>query len=300
MTYEPSPRIDATLVQRLIAEQFPQWSNLPVRPVERSGWDNRSFRLGDDLVARLPSRAEYAAKIPLEQHWLPRLAPMLPRSIPEPVALGEPSAAYPWPWSIRRWIHGIDAASTPISDMPTLARDLALFLRALQSIDASGGPVPGGHNFQRGGPLAYYDGETRAALAALRGRIDTAAATCLWDDALAVRWTAEAVWLHGDVAAANLLLRDGALCAVIDFGGLAVGDPACDLAVAWTLFDPGSRQVFRDTLGPDDSMWLRGRGWALWKALIVLAAGDASDPRQIATSRRVLDSVFAVSEGAMR
>ena len=292
MTYEPSPRIDATLVQRLVVEQFPQWSDLPVRPVERSGWDNRRFRLGDDLVARLPSRAEYAAKIALEQHWLPRLAPKLPRSIPEPVALGEPSAAYPWPWSIRRWIDGIDAASTPICDMPTLARDLALFLRALQAIDASGGPVPGGHNFQRGGPLAYYDGETQAALAALRGRIDTAAATRLWDAALATRWAGPAVWLHGDIAAGNLLLRDGALCAVIDFGGMAVGDPACDLAAAWTLFDPASRQVFRDTLGPDDGMWLRGQGWVLWKDLIVLAAGPMSDPRQIATSRRVMASLL--------
>ncbi len=293
MPIEPGPRIDTALVQRLVAEQFPQWSDLPVRPVERGGWDNRSFRLGDALVARLPSSAEYADKVALEQHWLPRLAPMLPQAIPEPVALGEPAASYPWPWSIRRWIDGVDAAAAPIRDMNSLARDLALFLRALHAIDASGGPGPGRHNFQRGGPLASYDGETRAALAALRGRIDTAAASRLWDAALAAYWTGPALWLHGDVAAGNLLLRDGTLCAVIDFGGMAVGDPACDLAIAWTLFDPASRQVFRDTLGADDGMWVRGRGWALWKALIVLAGCPGTDPQQIPSSRQVLEVMLS-------
>ena len=229
MPAEPTLRIDTTLVQRLIAEQFPRWRDLPVRPVERSGWDNRSFRLGDTLVARLPSSAEYADKVAIEQHWLPSLAPMLPQAIPEPVALGEPCAAYPWPWSIRRWIDGVDAA----------------------------------------------------------------AACRLWEAALAACWTGPALWLHGDVAAGNLLLRDGTLCAVIDFGGMAVGDPACDLAIAWTLFDPASRQVFRDTLGADDGMWVRGRGWALWKALIVLAGCPGTDPQQIPSSRQVLEVMLS-------
>lgn len=293
MQGETSPVIDADLVRRLVSAQFPQWRELPVRPVARSGWDNRSFRLGDTMVVRLPSRAEYADKVAIEQRWLPRLAPGLPLSIPDPIALGQAAQGYPWPWSIRRWIDGDDATSVAIGELSHLARDLALFLRALQDLDPAGGPVPGTHNYQRGGPLAFYDRDTRQALLALEGRIDTRAVTRIWDTALASRWSNPPVWLHGDVAAGNLLLRDGALCAVIDFGGLAVGDPACDLAIAWTLFDEPARAVFRDVLAPDAGTWARGRGWALWKALIILAGFCGTDEPGIETSRRVVGALLS-------
>lgn len=293
MQAEPTRAIDADLARRLVTAQFPQWRHLPVRPVERGGWDNRSFRLGDALVARLPSRAEYATQVAIEQQWLPRLAPTMPLPIPDPIALGQPAVDYPWSWSVRRWIDGVDAAKAPPADLCHLARDLALFLRALQAIDAAGGPAPGARNFHRGGSLAVYDGQTRQALLALEGQVDRLAATKLWDAALASRWTDSPLWVHGDIAAGNLLLRDDALCAVIDFGGMAIGDPACDLSIAWTLLDEAARAVFREILAPDAETWARGRGWALWKALIVLAGLCGTDPSGAETSRRVVGALLS-------
>ena len=283
--------IDASLVRQLIAEQFPQWAGLPVRMVEPNGWDNRTFRLGDELSVRLPSAAGYVPQVEKEARWLPRLAPHLPLPIPVPVALGRPGAGYPWPWSVRRWIAGETAAAARIDDLRAFAGDVARFLLALQRIDPSGGPAAGEHSFYRGGPPAVYDGETRRAIDALQGRIDARAATALWEAALAARWDSPPVWVHGDVAAGNLLVRAGRLHAVIDFGCCAVGDPACDLVLAWTFLDAESRAVFRSTLGVDDGTWTRGQGWALWKALILLA-GAASNAVEAATAQRVVDALL--------
>jgi aminoglycoside phosphotransferase (APT) family kinase protein len=284
--------IDATLAAELVAAQFPRWAELPVRPVELSGWDNRTFRLGDELLVRLPSAAAYAASVEKEHTWLPRLAPHLPVQIPESVAVGAPGAGYPWPWSVRRWIAGRPAEQSRIADPTAFAQDLAAFLVALMSVDPTGGPVPGPHNFHRGGPAAFYDGQTREALVALDGRIDTTAAAAVWDAALSATWTGDPVWFHGDVAFGNLLVDDaGRLAAVIDFGTSGVGDPACDLVVAWTLLDGPARAAFRAALPADEAMWARARGWALWKALITLAAPDAE--RWHAESTRVVDLVLA-------
>jgi aminoglycoside phosphotransferase (APT) family kinase protein len=181
----PRPGADAALVRRLVAAQFPEWAHLPVRPVERDGWDNRTFRLGDQLAVRLPSAVAYAAQAEKEHRFLPRLAPHLPLEVPVSLALGEPAEGFPWRWSVRRWIDGEDAAVARIGDAREFANSLAVFLVALQRIDVEGGSPPGPDNFFRGGPLATYEGETRAALAALRGRIDVAAAAGVWDAALA-------------------------------------------------------------------------------------------------------------------
>ena len=267
--------VDASLVRRLVAAQFPRWKELLVRPVALSGWDNRTFHLGEELVVRMPSGGEYATQVEKEQTWLPRLAPLLPRKIPEPVAMGEPGEGYPWKWSIYRWLDGESAASVQISDMGEFASTLAHFLCALQRIDTTDGPLPGHHSFFRGGPLATYTKETRRAIAALKGKIDDNAAHEVWERGLETTWQGEPVWVHGDVSAGNLLVKDGQLCAVIDFGQLAVGDPACDLAIAWTFFEGESREVFRKRLPLGIDTWARGRAWALWKALI-LAAGLAS------------------------
>lgn len=289
---EHSVTIDAALARRLVAAQFPQWGDRDVRPVERDGWDNRSFRLGDELVVRLPSAERYAAQPEKEHHWLPQLAPRLPLAVPGPVALGEPGEGYPWRWSVRRWIDGETADVAAVADPCALAVSLAAFLHALRSIDPSGGPPPGPHNFHRGGPLATYDAESRRSIAALRGRIDGHAAAALWDAALGASWRGADVWIHGDVAASNLLVREGRLVAVIDFGGIGVGDPACDFAIAWTAFSGESRRAFRAAAGIDAAAWTRAAGWALWKALITVAALPGTDAARIDASRRVLDDLL--------
>ncbi len=281
--------IDVALVRRLVAAQFPHWAALPVRPVALGGWDNRTFHLGDDMTVRLPSAAGYVAAVEKEQRWLPFLAPRLPLPIPAPIAKGVPGEGYPWPWSVNRWLDGENATLDRIVDLTRFAEGLAAFLVALRRIDPTGGPLAGAHSFSRGASLTVYDDETRRAIATLAGRIDGAAATAVWEAALAATWHGSPVWFHGDVAAGNLLVRDGRLAAVIDFGTSGVGDPACDLVIAWTLLSGASRTAFRAALAGDDAMWARGRGWALWKALITY---DDVDPAKAADARRVIDAVL--------
>ena len=285
--------IDAALVERLIAAQFPQWKDLPVTPVAVGGWDNRTFHLGQQMLVRMPSAEVYASKVEKEQKWLPRLAPLLPLPIPVPLAMGEPGEGYPWQWSVYRWIEGDTAASVPIPDLVGFATSLAQFLNALQRIDVTDGPLGGPQNFFRGGALATYDGETRQAITVLRDRIDTDKATSLWEAALATTWQNPPVWVHGDISVGNLLVREGKLGAVIDFGGLGVGDPACDLAISWTLFEGKSREAFRTTLSPDAGTWTRGRGWTLWKGLIVAAGLTETNAVEVAKAWHTIRAVLA-------
>jgi aminoglycoside phosphotransferase (APT) family kinase protein len=285
--------ITPELVRTLIEQQFPQWARLQIVPVEPGGWDNRTFRLGDALAVRLPSAECYAEQIEKEQSWLPWLAPQLPLATPTPLALGEPGAGYPWHWSIHRWIEGEIVSSASSVDLGALARDLANFLARLQSLDATNGPAPGAHNFHRGGALAIYDEQTRRAIAALTREIDAARGARVWDEALATSWDRAPVWTHGDVAAGNLLLRDSRLHAVIDFGCCAVGDPACDLVAAWTIFDASSADIFRDRLQLDLATWQRARGWALWKALITLADEQQTDAAAADRTRSLIASIIS-------
>ncbi len=284
--------IDVSLVSRLVAAQFPQWADLRVRPVEVSGWDNRTFRLGEDMSVRLPSAEGYILQVEKEQHWLPKLSPQLPLPIPVPLAQGAPSDDYPWPWSVYRWLEGEPATDERIADLRQFATDLAHFLNALYLIDATDGPLPGSHNFYRGGPLSVYDGDTRQALEALSGEIDTDTARAVWEAALAATWLGSPVWVHGDVAWGNLLVTGGRLSAVIDFGTTGVGDPSCDLAIAWILFRGESREIFREVLGFDEGTWARGRGWTLWKALITLDEAIHTDPAKAGEARRVIGEVL--------
>ncbi len=287
------PVIDAVLARRLIATQFPQWADLPVRPVEFGGWDNRTFRLGKHMTVRLPSAAHYALQVEKEQEWLPRLAPSLPLPVPVPLAMGRPGEGYPWHWSVYEWRDGEIATPAQIADLSRFATTIGEFLAALQRIDAQGGPPPGQHNFFRGGALTVYDRETRWALDALEGRIDVHAARLVWEAALASAWDRAPVWFHGDVAAGNLLVENGRLSAVIDFGTSGVGDPACDLSIAWTMFEETSRTAFRAALRLDEGTWARGRGWTLWKALIVAAEMPGTDRREVEKSRRIIDAVLS-------
>ncbi|ESX84012.1 aminoglycoside phosphotransferase family protein [Mesorhizobium sp. LSHC412B00] len=289
---DPKPTIDTDLVRRLVNAQFPQWRHLPVRPVAFGGWDNRTFHLGNDMTVRLPSAAPYALQVEKEHRWLPRLAPLLPLPIPVPLAMGEPGEDYPWQWSVYRWIDGETAKTAEIADRRQFAVDLAKFLIALRRIDPAGGPPAGQHNFFRGGSLSVYDNQTREALQALEGQIDTQAATAVWDAALAATWQGSPVWFHGDVAWGNLLVQNGRLSAIIDFGTSGIGDPSCDLAIAWTFFQGESREAFRAAIDVDEATWARGRGWTLWKALITVAGHDANQA-EAERSRRVIDDVLA-------
>lgn len=281
--------IDAALARRLVSAQFPQWADLPLTPVMRDGWDNRTFRLGSERLVRLPSAEPYAAQVPKEQRWLPRLAPLLPLPVPEPLALGEPGEGYPWPWSVYGWLEGEPVQTAGGLDPLVLATALADFLVALRHVDVTDGPAAGAHSFHRGGSLAVYDRETRDAVASLCDRVDASSALDVWETALASNHLGAPVWFHGDVSAANLLAVDGRLGAVIDFGTCGVGDPACDTVVAWTLFRGAAREAFRERLGLDDATWARGRGWALWKSLITLAG----DPRGSAAAEATLREVLA-------
>ena len=283
--------VDAELVRRLVANEFPQWAGLEVRPVASSGWDNFTFHLGDRMKVRLPSAKGYAEQTDKEFHWLPRLAPLLPLPVPTPLAVGNPALGYPWRWAVYDWIEGLTAMQREVPDLNRLAQDVAGFLLSLQRIDASGGPAPGPHNFYRGGPVSVYDGETREALAALAGRVDTATAQAIWEEALEMPYAGPPVWVHGDIATGNLLLDEaGTLKAVLDFGCCCVGDPACDLVLAWTLFEGESRRIFQESLRADRAMWARARGWAVWKALIVLAGdNEKTKPEQ----QRALDALLA-------
>jgi aminoglycoside phosphotransferase (APT) family kinase protein len=263
--------ITAAVVAALVAEQFPEWADLAVVPVALDGWDNATFRLGEALSVRLPSADAYVVQVDKEQRWLPILARHLPVRIPEPVAKGQPGSGFPRPWSIYRWIDGEPASVDRVVDVTAFATDLAGFLAALYAIDARNGPPAGKHSFFRGGPLDTYDAQSRESLRLLGGEIDRDAATEVWDAAVASPWDRSPVWVHGDVTASNLLVADGRLRGVIDFGCAAVGDPACDLVMAWTFFTDAGRAALRRGLPLDDGTWARGRGWALWKALITLA-----------------------------
>lgn len=285
-----APQINVALVRRLIAEQFPEWAALPITPVTPGGWDNRMFRLGDTMAARLPSGAAYAEQPEKEYRWLPRLASHLPLAVQEPLALGKPSDDYRWRWTVTRWLDGEAATPARIDDMAAFATTLAQFLVQLQQIDTSGGPTPGEHNFFRGASPAVYDRETRDAIDALDGRIDSRPIVAVWEAALNVPWQSPARWLHGDVSADNLLVQRGRLCAAIDFGCCGVGDPACDLTIAWTLFAGDSRDAFKSGIPADAAMWARARGWALWKALTQLAEW-IDDAAKAAAARRVIEEV---------
>ena len=287
-------------VRALVGSQFPQWAGLNIRPVELSGWDNRSFRLGNEMLIRMPSAARYVAQVEKEHRWLPALAPLLPFPISAPLALGQPGQGYPFRWSVYRWLEGEPLArGLDRVDLSTIAVDVAAFLRALHGVDASDGPPAGAHNFHRGGSLSVYDGEAKASAVRLADEVDQALAMEIWQLALSSHWRKQGVWVHGDIAEGNLLVKDGRLSAVIDFGSSGVGDPSSDLILAWNVLDAESRAVFRQALELDEATWQRGRGWALWKAFIVLDAERGRNDKMAEWSRRTIREVFADHSAAV-
>ncbi len=285
--------ITVDLVQQLIAEQFPAWQHLPVKPVAKSGWDNRTFHLGETMSVRLPSHASYAPAVAKEQMWLPRLAKQLPIPISKPIALGQACEAYPLPWSVYRWLEGENADTLPNTAMISFAREIATFLKALHQVNTVGAPEPGTHNFYRGAAIEIYDAATREAITALEGEVDTHGATAVWEQALRSRWTRPSVWIHGDFAKGNILVKEGRLAAVIDFGGTGIGDPACDLVIAWRFLNGEAREAFRKAIALDPETWERARGWAIWKALINIAAAADKNTPEVEEEKRIVRDIIA-------
>jgi aminoglycoside phosphotransferase (APT) family kinase protein len=280
--------LDPELVGRLVAEQFPQLAGLPVRAVASTGTVNAIFRLGDHLCARLPRVEAWARDLDREWRWLPELAPRLSLRVPEPVARGRPTGSYPVAWAIYGWIEGRPYADELVDDERRAAGDLARFVGELRRVDPAGGP--------RGGrrPLRALDAATRAAIGAARGDIDGDAATAAWERALqAPGWEGTPVWVHCDLLRSNLLVGDGRLQAVIDFGGAGVGDPAADVVAAWSVFGPTGRAAFRDALGVDDGTWERARGYALHQAALIIPYYRQTNPGFVAPARRTVEQVVA-------
>lgn len=281
--------IDVALVKRLLELQFPQWAGLSIEPVKSAGTDNAIYRLGNDMAVRLPRIEEAAVHVDKEYQWLPQLASHLPLAIPVPLAKGEPAEGYPWAWSIYRWLDGETATVDCIMDLRQTAIDLGKFVTALHAVDASRGPIS-----SRGLPLISRDEETRAAINALVGIYDTDAITEIWDAALAeAPWQGSPVWIHGDFHESNLLVQQGKLTAVIDFGIAGVGDPACDMMVAWTLLSEETRNLFREMVQVDDATWARGRGWALSFGVVALPYYEKTNPVLARSAGRTIDEVLA-------
>lgn len=290
----PSDRftIDVSLVAHLVRSQFPHWADLPIRPVATQGWDNQTFHLGDALAVRLPSAPGYALQAEKEQRWLPVLGPQLPLAVPQPIASGQPDERFPYTWGIYNWLEGETARPERIENLDEFARTLANFLTALQRIDATDGPLAGPHSAFRGAPLATYHDDTVQCVNDLQDVVNVPLFRSIWYDALAEPWQQPPVWFHGDVAVGNLLVQHRRLSAVLDFGCCGIGDPACDLVPAWTLFSGSSRTIFRQEMALDDATWARGRGWALWKALLVLREGlQTENATKTTDARRVLAEI---------
>lgn len=275
-----SPVADAPLARRLVDSQFPQWSELPLTLLDPAGSDHVIYRLGDELSVRLPRHEGAVGQARKESEWLPRLAAHLPLRVPVPVAVGVPALGYPWPWAVARWLDGDVASAESLAGSTVAAVRLAEFLTALQGFAPEAVEAASTRADLTAGSLAERDRATRAAIAATAGVFDAAAMTELWDAALAApEHAGRAVWFHGDFHTGNLLTTSGHLSAVIDFGGLGVGDPSRDLMIAFTLMTADSRSVFRAALGVDDATWLRGRGWSLATGLNAYTAYAAVNPR---------------------
>jgi len=298
--HEDEVAIDADLVRELIRGQLPQLADLDVRQVAAPGTDNVVFRLGDEMSVRLPRKPAAVSGLMVEREWLPRFAAQLPLAVPEPIASGEPTQSYPFPWLVCNWVSGVPLAPGGMQAEDAVV--LANFVLALQSLDTTGGPPvqPG----RRAGPVAAYEMTARPALNAVRalqaaGRVepellDVDRAASAWDAAVqAAHWQGTDVWVHRDLMASNLLTLDGRLSGVLDFGGLAVGDPAGDAMAAFHVFGSAdARSRFRTALGIDDATWARARGWALVQGLEALVYYLDSHSGMVAMARQVIWSTL--------
>jgi len=287
--HEGEVEIDAGLVGRLVAAQFPQLTDLPITAVRSTGTVNAIYRLGDHLCARLPRMQKWVQDADREWEWLPQLAPRLSLRIPEPVGKGHPAGSYPFAWAIYGWIDGQPYADEHVDDEHQAAEDLAQFVLELRGMDPVAGAPRAGRR-----PLRELDAVTRGAIESAQGVIDDDAAADAWERALeAPAWNGTPVWIHTDLLRPNVLVHEGRLCAVIDFGGVGVGDPAADAIAAWSVFGRSGRGVFRGALAVDDATWNRARGFALHQAALIIPYYRESNPRFVALAKRTVEEVLA-------
>jgi aminoglycoside phosphotransferase (APT) family kinase protein len=280
--------VDDALVRSLVADQFPRWSQLPLRRVLSTGTDNVVHRLGDELAVRLPRIDWAVAQVDKEWEWLPVLATRLPCAVPLPVAKGSPGRGYPYPWLVSSWVQGTDVTKASAGDWCSLAIEVAEFVVALHRVDPRGAPGAG----RRGGPLKAADRATRWAIDRLDATVDRRRAFQVWEDALAAGpFEGDPVWVHGDLLPGNVLVRDGALAGVIDWSAAGVGDPACETMFAWSL-PTDARAGFRGALGLDAETWRRGRGWALEQAVLFIDYYRDTLPEGVAVAQKRLDAVL--------
>lgn len=285
--HESEVDIEAQLVRRLLAEQFPYLSGLPLREVRPTGTVNAMFRLGADLCVRLPRVSSWADSLAKELEWLPKLARHVPLAIPEPVAIGKAGSGYAFPWAVYRWISGETYARDRIHDEGQAAERLANFVAHLRRVDPAGGPPTGR------APLLELDADTRAAIGSLHEVLDAEAVTAAWDISLeAPAWNGEPVWMHCDLIPPNLLVDRGQVKAVIDFGSAGIGDPAQDVVPAWSVFGREGRQAFRCALGVDDAMWARARGFALHQAVMIIPYYADTNLAFVLMARRTIGGVL--------
>lgn len=286
--------ITTELVKKLVKEQFPQWQELTIYPVEKSGHDNRTYHLGDNMTVRLPSGKDYAAQVEKEILWLPYLQEHLDYPISKPIAAGKPTSDYPFPWSINLWIEGNTLLECPNIDQKQFAKELARALKKLQAVDCHDGPKAGPHNFYRGGDLKIYHQETLDAVKTLKNRLPVNQILAIWDSCISQAYAGENVWVHGDIAPGNILVKNNMFYGIIDFGILGTGDPACDYAMAWTYFDDEAREIFLADLPWD--MVNRARGWALWKALITYDDCNVDFKKN---ARQTVDAILKEGRGIL-
>ena len=291
--HEDQVDVSPEQLRALLRAQMPGLADLPIDFVPSSGTDNTLYRLGDELVVRLPLIEWAVPQIALEHEWLPRLRPHLPFAIPEPLEMGQPGEGYPWPWSLYRWIDGDHP--DPEADNRQLAHDLAAFVTAMHAIPVDGVPRSG-----RGTPLRVIDHNIRESIDRVREGFDAEVLVEIWEDALAApKWHGDWVPLHADLSTHNLLLRDGRLHAVIDYSLFGLGDPAVDVAIGWELFQGASRSAFRETLAYDDDTWRRSRGWAV-RSVNGITYYEHTNPGIAARCARSLDAVIADWAGRSR
>jgi aminoglycoside phosphotransferase (APT) family kinase protein len=281
--------IDAELVRRLVAAQFPALAGRPIRAVGSTGTVNAIFRLGDDLYARLPRMAKWAGDLEREWEWLPRVAPRVSLAVPKPVGQGRAGDGYPFAWAIYDWIDGAPYADALVENEGASADALAGFVADLRRIEPAAGAPRAGRR-----PLLELDASTREAIAAARPDIDADAATAAWERALhAPVWDGISVWIHADLLRPNVLVRDGRICAVIDFGGAGVGDPATDVIAAWSVFGPAGRERYRAALKVGDGAWQRARGIALHQAAMIIPYYRETNPAFVALAVRTIEQILS-------
>lgn len=287
-------KITPELARKLIDKQFPEFAGLSIVSVEQQGHDNRTYRLGEKMLIRMPTAESYALKVPKEQELLPKLAPYLTFQIPVPLKMGVPSADYPYPFSIYQWLEGksLNLLVLDNDHFEKFAFDVAKFLRELQSIDNVDGPEPGQHNWWRGDHVSIYDKGARDQIAKLSDMIDSNKAIQLWEKACQTRWIKNPVWIHGDLSTGNILMKNDSLSAVIDFGGMSLGDPACDLVIAWTFLKDNSRQIFMREMTLDKDTWLRAKAWALWKATFELCEIADKNSSEAQVQKEIIQDVL--------